>query len=363
MGRAAERVDQYVQQGYLTTDEGETVRQLSDIDKREKSGEIDAEEASHLRNSLLSDDLCTKLERKVKGAVDHAVRFLQAFESLQRVSTSVDEGLRFLIHHKNILDSELGPRERGLAAQELLEDREMLRLVIDIMDRKDHEIRMISVCLPPYSYIVKRGNERIGNLTIEEDFVDDLRELKADDMSDKLHSDDPMVRIRPAADIRCLVAILNHLIKATPWRKEVRMLRVRATLNQPSVTICVAMATAGPTSSYEYISSVLPVRPYIAGMEASSKSPQTNEPPDASGNVSGSASGPQDGPCVAPGQCGDCRHARAVHGGHSQFYLCQRASEDDRYSRYPRLPMLDCRGAEPASDLKVNPRHRPGYHT
>ena len=49
MGRAAERVDQYVQQGYLTTDEGETVRQLSDIDKREKSGEIDAEEASHLR--------------------------------------------------------------------------------------------------------------------------------------------------------------------------------------------------------------------------------------------------------------------------------------------------------------------------
>ena len=243
MGRAAERVDQYVQQGYLTTDEGETVRQLSDIDKREKSGEIDAEEASHLRNSLLSDDLCTKLERKVKGAVDHAVRFLQAFESLQRVSTSVDEGLRFLIHHKNILDSELGPRERGLAAQELLEDREILRLVIDIMDRKDREIRMISVCLPPYSYIVKRGNERIGNLTIEEDFVDDLRELKADDMSEKLHSDDPMVRVRPAADIRCLVAILNHLIKATPWRKEVRMLRVRATLNQLSVTICVAMAT------------------------------------------------------------------------------------------------------------------------
>tara|TARA_B100000686_G_C16652909_1_gene896555 strand:+ start:1067 stop:1198 length:132 start_codon:yes stop_codon:yes gene_type:complete len=43
MGRAAERVDQYVQQGHLTTDEGEAVRQLSDIDKRENSGEIDAE--------------------------------------------------------------------------------------------------------------------------------------------------------------------------------------------------------------------------------------------------------------------------------------------------------------------------------
>jgi len=205
---------------------------LHDIDEQQKSGAIDAEEASRLRNSLMTEELRTKLDRKVKGAVDHAVRFLQAFESMQRVSTSIDEALRFLIHHKHILDPERSDRERGLAAQELLEDRELLHLIIEIMERKDHEIRMISVCLPPYSYIVKRGNERIGNLTIEEDFIDDLRELEADDMSDKLHSEDALTRVRPAADMQCLIAILNHLIKATPWRKEVRMMRVQDSLEQ-----------------------------------------------------------------------------------------------------------------------------------
>ena len=232
MARAAERVDQYVQQGYLTTDEGETVRQLHDIDEREQKGEIDASEASHLRNSLMTKELRTKLDRKLKGAVDHAVRFLQAFESMQGISTSLDEGLRFLIHHKNVLDPDRGARQRGMAEQELLEDREMLHQVIDIMDRKDQEVRMISVCLPPYSHIIKRGSERIGNLTIEEEFVDDLRKLEADDMSDLLHSEDPLVRVRPAADMQCLIAILNYLIKPTQWRKEIRMLRVQDSLEQ-----------------------------------------------------------------------------------------------------------------------------------
>ena len=47
----------------------------------------------------------------------------------------------------------MGAAERGRAAQELLEDRDLLRQVIDVMDRKDQEIRMISVGLPPYSHV------------------------------------------------------------------------------------------------------------------------------------------------------------------------------------------------------------------
>jgi polyhydroxyalkanoate synthesis regulator phasin len=43
--RAAENVDSFVAQGYLTSDEGETVRQLSEIDRRVERGEIDADEA------------------------------------------------------------------------------------------------------------------------------------------------------------------------------------------------------------------------------------------------------------------------------------------------------------------------------
>ena len=231
IGRAAERVDSYVQQGFLTTDEGATVRELSDIDRRLEAGEIDNDEASRLRNSLLTKEQRYALERKVKGAVDHAVRFLQAFESMQRIDTDLDEGLRFLIFHKNILDGDKSAVERGRAAQELLEDRDMLHKIIDIMDRKDQEVRMISVGLPPYSYVVKR-NERIGNLTIEEEFVDDMRSLTSDDMSEILHSEDPMTRVRPAADVRCLIAIISHLIKPTPWRKDVRLLRVQDTIEQ-----------------------------------------------------------------------------------------------------------------------------------
>ena len=229
--RAGERVDSYVRQGYLTSEEGETARQLHDIDGRVERGDIGHEEADRLRNSLLDKEQRYALEKKVQGAVDHAVRFLEAFEAMQRISGSLDDGLRFLIFHKNILDDERGSVERSRAARELLEDREMLRLIVDIMDRKDQEIRMISVGLPPYSYVVKR-NERIGNLIIEEEFVDDLRELSTEEMSDRLHSEDPQVRVRPAADIRCLIAIVNHLIKPTQWRKDVRLLRVQDTIEQ-----------------------------------------------------------------------------------------------------------------------------------
>ena len=231
ISRAGERVDSYVQQGHLTTAEGAAVRQLSAIDGRLARGEIDADEASHLRNSLLTKQQRYALERKVRGAVDHAVRFLQAFESMQRIDPELDEGLQFLIFHKNILDDDKGAIERGRAAQELLEDRDLLHKIISIMDRKDQEIRMISVGLPPYSYVVQR-NARIGNLIIEEDFLEDLRQVTADEMSDRLHSEDPMTRVRPAADMRCLIAIISHLFKPTAWRKDVRLLRVQDTIEQ-----------------------------------------------------------------------------------------------------------------------------------
>lgn len=231
LARAPQRVEHYVREGLLSKDEGDQVRSLAEIDRRLERGEIDEDEASRLRNSLLTKEQRFALEKKLKGAVDHAVRFLQAFEALQRIGTQADEALRFLIRHKLILDGERGTEQRRSAASELLDNRELLRAVVDVMDRKDQEIRMISVGLPPYTYVVKR-NERIGNLIIDEDFVDDLRQVDAEEMSERLHSDDAQVRVRPAADIRCLIAIVNHLIRPTPWRKDVRLLRVQDTIEQ-----------------------------------------------------------------------------------------------------------------------------------
>jgi hypothetical protein len=50
------------------------------------------------------------------------------------------------------------------------------------------------------------------------------------------------------------------------------------------------------------------------------------------------------------GLCDDCRHQRLVHNTRgSTFSLCERSkTEPDRFPRYPRLPVLECAGYEPA---------------
>ena len=48
----------------------------------------------------------------------------------------------------------------------------------------------------------------------------------------------------------------------------------------------------------------------------------------------------------AIGLCAHCRHARVVETPRSRFWLCERSRHDAGYERYPRLPMLACRGFE-----------------
>ena len=51
------------------------------------------------------------------------------------------------------------------------------------------------------------------------------------------------------------------------------------------------------------------------------------------------------------GLCDHCRHQRVVRNTRgSSFSLCERSREDDRYPKYPRLPVMRCAGfEEPAS--------------
>ena len=50
---------------------------------------------------------------------------------------------------------------------------------------------------------------------------------------------------------------------------------------------------------------------------------------------------------AAIGLCADCRHMRPITSDRgSRFYLCLRAASDPRFPKYPRLPVLDCRGHE-----------------
>ena len=50
----------------------------------------------------------------------------------------------------------------------------------------------------------------------------------------------------------------------------------------------------------------------------------------------------------AAGLCDSCVHQRIVRNTRgSRFSLCERSREDPGYPRYPRLPVVSCRGHEP----------------
>ncbi len=51
---------------------------------------------------------------------------------------------------------------------------------------------------------------------------------------------------------------------------------------------------------------------------------------------------------VDPGLCTTCVHDRIVRSRRgSAFHLCRRSIADPSFPRYPRLPVLACRGYEP----------------
>ena len=232
-GRVDENIDGYVEMGILNEEEAGQLRALQEVEDKLKRGEISEQDADHIRNSILKGDARSELERKVREAVDHAVIYLQVYQAMQRIGTQYDEPLAYLIRNKEMVTAQKpSPESVSEMMQVLMDDVPTLEGLIDIMERKDQEIRMLSVRLPPYNAIASRGLERIGNMIIEEDFVAELRQMDEERMSSRLNSADKMVRVRPAADMRCFISLIDHLTKRTPFRKQVRLLRVNMTLEQ-----------------------------------------------------------------------------------------------------------------------------------
>lgn len=51
------------------------------------------------------------------------------------------------------------------------------------------------------------------------------------------------------------------------------------------------------------------------------------------------------------GLCARCRHARRLDSDRgSTFLLCQLALTDDRFPKYPRLPVRICEGYQPQAE-------------
>lgn len=51
------------------------------------------------------------------------------------------------------------------------------------------------------------------------------------------------------------------------------------------------------------------------------------------------------------GLCDSCRHQRVIRNTRgSAFSLCERSRREPEFSRYPRVPVRDCRGHEPRDE-------------
>jgi hypothetical protein len=60
-----------------------------------------------------------------------------------------------------------------------------------------------------------------------------------------------------------------------------------------------------------------------------------------------------EGPGIVPraGLCESCIHSVKIRSDRgSVYYRCQRALSDSSYEKYPRLPVLACRGYEEAAE-------------
>jgi len=55
-----------------------------------------------------------------------------------------------------------------------------------------------------------------------------------------------------------------------------------------------------------------------------------------------------------PGLCGTCVHSRQMKSDRaSTFYFCELSREDPNFPKYPRLPVIACRGylAKPGQNI------------
>jgi hypothetical protein len=59
---------------------------------------------------------------------------------------------------------------------------------------------------------------------------------------------------------------------------------------------------------------------------------------------------------VGAGLCDRCRHQRIVPNTRgSRFSLCERSRDDPAFPRYPPLPVVECKGFDPAAEAAPGP--------
>jgi len=77
-----------------------------------------------------------------------------------------------------------------------------------------------------------RELEKIANLTVERSFVKDLRTQSIEAFAERLSSIDRNERVRPAADLRSFLNLIDHVVQPTRFRRKIVLLRVGQMLEE-----------------------------------------------------------------------------------------------------------------------------------
>ena len=163
----------------------------------------------------------------MREEVDYVIVYAQFFEGLQRIDPRFDAALRFLIAHKDAVNAEEGDVvDWKPIVNALIGEYDTMHRVIEMMDRQDAEVRMMAARLPPYSHVIRRGQDRVERLLVDESFVDDLRACSKEDMVLRLNAPERKERAKLAAAMLSVSALVLALIKATPFRKQMRLLKI-----------------------------------------------------------------------------------------------------------------------------------------
>lgn len=224
--RAPRNLEAYRQQKLLTDEEAQELRKLHSIDQRLADGDIDAAEARRLRGEI-SESVRARLQERLREAVDHSVHYLSVFEALRRIPADRDPALALLLRFPQQVMAE-DPEAVDLApvTEILKQDDGLLDELGTLMERKDHELRMMAANMPPYRHVYT-PEQSLGKFTAVPEFVELLRTADRAEISGRLNDEEPQQRVRAAADIKCVVALLTTMMKTTtPFHREVRRLRI-----------------------------------------------------------------------------------------------------------------------------------------
>ncbi|HIL10600.1 MAG TPA: hypothetical protein EYG11_18015 [Candidatus Latescibacteria bacterium] len=233
MQHLVENLNAYIAEGRISAEEADGLRKLHQVDRAVRSGKVTREQGSKVRNTILSGEARTQIEKKMREEVDYVVVYAQVFEALQRIDPKNDTALRFMIRHKLAVNAEA--KEEVVwkpIITGLIEELETLHQLIGIMDRQDAEVRMMAAHLPPYNQVVRRGQARMDKLLVEEEFIDLLREGTIKEVIEKLGGGDRKERARFAVSMLSINALIGSLIKRTPFRKQVRVLKINLIIEE-----------------------------------------------------------------------------------------------------------------------------------